>query len=155
MITSSPEAGTTLKPNTAVDLVLSLGPQPIQVRDFTGRDADRAEASLESQGLEVDIREEYSDDVRRGLVISQSPDSGELFKGDSVELVVSLGPDLVQVPNVIAYGVEEATRVLEQAGFEVEIRGDDEEVGLGFVIRTDPRAGEMARRGSTITLTLI
>ncbi len=44
------------------------------------------------------VRQQYSDDVAEGVVISQDPRSGTLFSGDTVELSVSLGPELVEVP---------------------------------------------------------
>ena len=36
------------------------------------------------------------------MVITQDPTTGTLFKGDTVKLLVSLGPELVEVPNVVA-----------------------------------------------------
>ena len=44
VLRSDPPAGTTLRPGAVVDLVVSKGRKPIQVRDWTGKDADRAEA---------------------------------------------------------------------------------------------------------------
>src|SRR3712207_9078904 len=72
-----------------------------------------------SRGLEVNRESAYSDTVDEGLVISQNPQTGTLFRGDAVTIVASLGPELVEVPQVRAVGVEEATRQLEAAGFLV------------------------------------
>jgi serine/threonine-protein kinase len=153
---SDPRAGTTLRPETAVDLILSKGPRPIRVRDWTGQDADNAEKAFDAKGLEVQRRSEYSDSVPEGDVISQSPADGTLFRGDSVALVVSRGPELVEVPGgLIASGVEAATEELEALGFEVEVEQADEYIGLGFVFSTDPDSGSMVPKGSTITLNLI
>ena len=96
---SDPKPGTTLRPGAAVNLVVSLGRRPIKVPDWTGRDADQAERALEGRGFAVDrSTEEFSDTVPEGRVVSQSPTSGTLFRGDTVRLVVSRGPELVQVP---------------------------------------------------------
>jgi len=153
---SDPEAGTTLRPDTAVDLIVSKGPRPIRVRDWTGKDADRAAAAFDGKGLEVDRRTEYSDDVAEGDVISQSPTSGTLFRGDRISLVVSRGPELVEVPGgLVASGVEAATERLEALGFEVSVEQADESIGLGYVYRSDPGSGSMVPKGSRITLYLI
>lgn len=156
VIRSTPKAGTTLKPEATVDLVISKGRRPIEVADWTGKSFERAEAALEKRGLVTTVTgQEYSDDVPEGGVISQSPASGTLYRGDTVSFVVSRGPELVEVPRTIAMGVDAATERLEALGFEVEVERSDNYIGVGFVYRSDPSAGTMAPKGSTITLYLI
>ena len=156
VIRTSPKAGTTLKPGAAVDLVLSRGRKPITVKDWTGKDFDDAQAALEKRGLAVSVAgEEHSDTVAEGDVISQDPPTGTLFRGDTVSFVVSLGPELVEVPQVRAMGVDAATELLEGLGFQVETERSDTYLGLGFVSSSDPDAGEEIPKGSTITLFLV
>jgi eukaryotic-like serine/threonine-protein kinase len=153
---SDPRAGTTVKPDTAVNLVISKGRRPVEIADWTGKDADKAIEAMEKRQLEVEVTgEEYSDTVAEGDVISQNPTTGPLFKGDKVELVVSLGPELVEVPQMRAKGVDAATEELEALGFEVAVENSDQYIGLGFVFSTSPNAGDMVAKGSTITLYLI
>ncbi|WP_246210103.1 Stk1 family PASTA domain-containing Ser/Thr kinase [Nocardioides piscis] len=153
---SDPAAGTTVKPDTVVDLVVSKGRRPIRLKDWTGKDADQAIAAMEKRKLVVEVSgEEFSDTVDEGDVISQDPTAGPLFKGDTVNLVVSKGPELVEVPRVIAMGVESATEKLEALGFEVEVENSDNYIGVGFVFSSSPGAGDMVAKGSTITLYLI
>jgi beta-lactam-binding protein with PASTA domain len=154
-IGTDPKAGTPLKRDSAVNLVLSRGPKPIKVTDWTGKDADRADAALTKQGLAVETSEEYSDDVDKGLVISQTPRTGELFKGDEIELVVSQGPELVEVPRVKAMGVQAARSRLRDLGFPVRTRESQGYLGLGFVFSVSPGEGEMVPKGSVITLSLV
>jgi serine/threonine-protein kinase len=155
VISSDPASGTTLRPGTIVDLVVSKGRRPIPVGDWVGKNGGDAEASLEQRGLKVTVSRQYSDTVGEGLVISQQPDSGTLFKGDTVELLVSLGPELIEVPNVVAYGVDDATSALEAAGFSVSVQESAGYLGLGFVYSMDPGAGTEIPKGSTITLYLV
>jgi len=155
---SDPALGTTLRPGTPVDLRISKGPRPVQVRDWTGEDADRAEQSLEEQGLEVERGEAaYSDSVPEGRIISQTPTGGTLVRGQAVEIVVSRGPELVEIPGgLVASGVDSATQQLEELGFEVEVvRGGPGYIGLEYVFSVDPGSGTMVARGSTVTLTLV
>ena len=156
VIRTSPKAGTTLKPDSVVDLVLSRGRKPIEVKDWTGRSLTAARAALEKRDLVVSVvGEEHSDTVAEGDVISQDPTDGTLFRGDTVSFVVSLGPELVEVPSTRAMGVDAAVELLEGLGFEVETEQADSYLGLGFVFSSDPDAGESVPKGSTITLFLI
>ena len=156
VIRSSPKAGTTLRPGAPVDLVLSRGRKPLEIKDWTGKSFDDARAALERRRLDVTVAsEEYSDTVPDGSVISQDPTTGPLYRGDTVSLVVSQGPELVEVPRVRAMGVEAATSLLEGLGFVVETQEAAGYLGLGYVFSSDPDAGERVAKGSTITLILI
>ena len=98
-------------------------------------------------------RQENSDSVPKGRVISQDPTGGTLYRGDEVTLVVSKGPVMVDVPNVVGKTLREAQRVLEDAGFSVKV-----EKALGGLFQTvrfqDPEDGR-APKGSTVTLTIV
>ena len=156
VIGSAPKAGTTLKPGATVNLVVSKGRRPIEVTDWTGKPFAEARAALQEQRLEVEVSSrEFSDSVPEGVVISQDPASGTLHRGDTVTFVVSKGPELVAVPQVRAQGVDAATAELEAAGFQVKVEQTDDSLGLGFVYSTDPPAGTMAPKGSTVTIYLI
>jgi serine/threonine protein kinase/beta-lactam-binding protein with PASTA domain len=157
VMSSDPGRGTSLKPGAIVDLVVSKGPRPIQLRDWTGKDAGKAQAWFEERGVEVSLGEpQFSDTVPEGAVLSQTPASGTVYRGDAVTLVVSQGPELVEVPGgLIASGVDSARAQLESLGFVVEVQNSPEYIGLGFVFRVDPSSGSMVPKGSTITLYLI
>ena len=155
VIASDPKGGTTLRPGTIVDLVVSKGRRPIPVGSWAGKPLDDAQRVLEKRGLEVQVSQQYSNSVSEGLVISQDPKEGTLFKGDTVELLVSLGPELAEVPNVVAYGVDDATAALEEAGFEVSVQNSPGYLGLGFVYSMDPEAGTELPIGSTVTIYLV
>jgi beta-lactam-binding protein with PASTA domain len=125
------------------------------VPDFTGTSAKDAEKALTKLQLEVDATSSYDDNVDQGFVISQDPRDGTLFKGDTVRLEVSKGPNLVEVPRVTAMGVAAAKQLLEEAGFNVETKHSGSYIGLGYVLRSDPSAGTKAAKGSTVTLFLV
>ena len=156
VVRSSPRAGTTLKPGATVDLVVSRGRKPLEIKDWTGKPFDSAQQALERRRLEVSVTgEEFSDSVPEGYVISQEPTTGTLFRGDTVSFVVSRGPELVEVPRTRAMGVEAATELLEGLGFVVVTEESGSYLGLGFVFESDPGQGEDIPKGSTITLFLI
>ncbi|GAA1912114.1 Stk1 family PASTA domain-containing Ser/Thr kinase [Nocardioides lentus] len=151
---TTPRAGTSLPPGEEVSIIVSLGPQPVDVDDLVGTDAEDAEDRYTDAGLEVDVTEEYSDDVDAGDVVSQSPGPGELLPGETLSLVVSLGPETVVIPDgIVGSGVDEARELLEDLGLEV-VEDDDDSVGLGFVVGVDPGEGERVDRGDEVTITV-
>lgn len=111
-------------------------------------------STLADAGFEASVTEAYSDDVEAGVIISQEPTSGTGYRGDTISLKVSLGPELISVPNVVGMQRDEATNALESAGFSVKY---DEFLGgyFGTVRLQDPPGGEQVRKGSTITITIV
>ena len=89
-----------------------------------------------------------------GLVVSQKPGAGTAFKGDTVRLVVSKGPQLVEVPKVVGKQVGVAARILQKAGFQVEVH-DILGGFFGTVRSQNPDAGQKVPKGSTISLTVV
>ncbi|MDF1603049.1 Stk1 family PASTA domain-containing Ser/Thr kinase [Nocardioides sp. YIM 152315] len=157
VIASDPKAGTTLRPDSPVDLVVSKGPKPVDLKDWVGKSADKALEWFDKRGLSGKVAsEEYSDDVAEGDVISMDPPGGTtLHRGDEVSIVVSKGPELIEVPSVRGNGVDAARETLEGLGFHVEVEDADGSLGLGFVWSQSPEAGDMVPPGTTITLSLI
>jgi serine/threonine-protein kinase len=155
VVRSSPASGTSLRRDAAVDLVVSRGPHPVKVPDFTGKHADDATKAFARLHLRVDRSEVNSDTVESGDVVSQSPDRGRLFRGDRVRLVVSKGPVLVDVPRVVGSGADAAASTLEAAGFSVRTEKVEYYIALGVVVKQSPGSGDRAPRGSTVTIYVV
>jgi serine/threonine-protein kinase len=157
VIGSTPKAGVREAPGFQVDLIVSKGPRPIHVRDWTGKSADEAIRAMSAKGLQVDAsNRQYSDDVQQGYVIAQDPATGVLHRGDTVSLTVSKGPQMVEVPGDLrGMGIEAARSALKSLGFDVELEKTDFYVGLGYVVGSDPSPGSMAPHGSTVTLKIV
>src|SRR5699024_4323618 len=102
-----------------VHVVVSQGRQPLTVPDQRGRGGDAARTALEEAGFTVTAAQAHSGSVPRGAVISQSPASGSLFRGDTVHIVTSLGPEMVTVPDVFRTPEAEARAAREDAGLAV------------------------------------
>jgi serine/threonine-protein kinase len=107
---------------SAVDVVVSKGPFPVPVPRVTRLTQDEATALLSEAGFQVSATEDYSDDVRAGSVISQDPPKGtELQPGNTVAIVVSLGPPVFTMPDVVGMSREEAVAALQALGAEVRV----------------------------------
>jgi serine/threonine-protein kinase len=157
VIGTDPKAGVKEPPGFQVDLIVSKGPRPIHIRNWEGKSADRAIRVLQAQGLQVDAsRQEYSDAVPEGFVITQTPVGKVMHRGETVSLTVSRGPELVQVPGDLkGMGVDAARSALESLGFQVRVEKTDFYVGLGYVVGSDPDPGTMAPHGSTVILKIV
>jgi serine/threonine-protein kinase len=152
VISQSPEAGTTLQHGSPVDVVLSLGPQPIEVPKVTGLTEEQASAVLLSAGLGVAVQEEYSDSVPRGQVVRQQPGPRTGVEREStVTIWVSLGPQEFDMPSVIGEPTDGARARLEGLGLRVEVITLPGQGG-GRVVFQDPAAGSTVRRGDAVTI---
>ena len=155
VISQSVAAGTPLAHDSAVDIVLSKGREPLTVPTLSGLSASAAKSAIEDLGLVATPTEAYSDTVAEGQVISQQTREGStLHRGDSVAYTVSKGPEKVAIPNVVGLQREEARSRLEGAGFTVK----EEAILGGFfgtVRSSDPAAGTMTKKGSTVTITIV
>jgi len=150
------KAAKDLPVDSTVDVVVSKGREPIQVESWVGRDAGEAKEAIKALGLKVDVvGREHSDTVAEGGVIDQDPVEGTLYKGDTVELVVSMGPELVEVPGVFGQSTEEAISELEAAGLEVQVERAQIYFDGTRAWSTNPGAGDVVPEGSTVTLYVV
>ena len=92
VIGQEPVAGTVMIPGTAVNVVVSQGPQPVAVPDVSGKTQAEAQAAITGAGLTVGaITQEYSDAVPEGAVVGQNPAAGSLLTpGNPVNLVLAI-----------------------------------------------------------------
>ncbi|MBO9520313.1 MAG: Stk1 family PASTA domain-containing Ser/Thr kinase [Nocardioidaceae bacterium] len=155
VIGTDPRQGTPLKRDAAVDLVVSKGRQPIPIGNWTNKPAATAKTRLEAKGFKVSASEQFSDVVAAGYVISQTPNSGTGFKGDTITLVVSKGPELVQIPGVRGMRTKDAKKKLEALGFKVNVEHSALFFGANYVVGVSPGEGNSAPKGSTVTLTIV
>ena len=154
VISSDPGAGTLLAPTKPVDLVVSKGPAPVQLGDWTNQPATQATSSLQQAGLTVKSTQKYNQTVPSGDVISQTPDPGTVHRGDTVTLVVSKGPPLVVVPDVTGKSVEQARKILRAAGFQVQVTHVFPWIVGGNVVAQSPNGTSQAPKGSTVNVAI-
>ena len=98
---------------------------------------------------------EYSDTVEKGKIIRQEPEAGDVIeKGGTVSLVVSKGPQLVQMPDVIGFTQEGAVSELESRGLTPScfMVVNDGSYAAGCVVSCSVDAGTLVEVGSVITV---
>lgn len=153
IVSQAPAAGERIRKGDAVTIVVSKGREPISVPKVSGKSADDAQAALEAVGLKMRQTGDFSETVPAGVVISQNPNSGTLFRGDNVTVVVSQGPPLVPVPNTLNMKTAQAVQTLQAAGFQV----DQQRIlgGALDTVREQTPPGGTAPKGSTVVIKIV
>lgn len=157
VMATDPGAGERIRSNGKVTLTISLGPEKVKVPDLENTPLAKAKEKLKDAGLEPGMTSKaFSDDVRKGSVISTDPKAGTTRRaGSAVALVVSKGRQ-IEVPDVTGESEADAVSELEEAGLKAEIAParvySDED--KGDVARQDPVEGRTLAEGDTVTLTL-
>ena len=123
----------------------------------TGRALADVQADLGAIGLASSVEEEFSDDVQSGIVTHSDPEGGSsVHKSTNVQLYVSKGIDMKDVPNVVGKGQDEASLTLTDAGLALGAVTDaySEDVPPGQVISQSVAAGTSLAHDSTVDVVL-
>lgn len=152
VISQDPADGVLLE-GEPIEVIVSAGLPLAKVPDLVGSTFEEAERKLTKRNLGLDLERVFSLEPA-GQVIEQSFDPGDKQEWHTVVgLVVSKGPQDIEIPNVAGMTEAKATGLLEEAGFTVErIDVYDEEIEPGRVVYTSPAGTEMAPEGSAISL---
>ena len=156
VLDQTPASGTSVAPNSPVDLVVSLGPTLVAVPDVIGFMQGPAEDTVTAAGLEVRVVSKAHDtNVPAGDVINQTPVAGTLVAPASfVDLTVSLGPQMSIVPDVSGLPKTDAEAILSTEGFTVGTISEihDDAMTKGNVISQAPVGGSLIPVESTVDL---
>ncbi|MCK4777777.1 MAG: PASTA domain-containing protein, partial [Actinomycetia bacterium] len=126
---------------------------PIKGKTFSEAQSILTKVEL---GIEVD-RREFSEDIPKDTIISQDPESGfKLKKGEKVEVVISKGIELVEVPKIIGELEINAGTILGEKGLKIgEVKREfSENVQEDTVLNQTPKAGTKVERGALINIVI-
>ncbi|MBA4247347.1 MAG: serine/threonine protein kinase [Microbacterium sp.] len=149
------EAGAASFKGTPVQLLVSVGPIPT-VRGLTVEAAQAALAARDLTGI-VGGESEFDNDVPLGDVLRvERTSDAPVRPGSTLTIIVSRGPDLVQIPNVVGQTIAEGVEALQAVGFLVQvdtvINEEDWDRPQAQIESTEPGGGQSAIRGSTIII---
>src|ERR1019366_3859467 len=118
------------------------GPLRVSVPALTGLDLDAAQAQLRAKKLGWQIVYLPGDPAQQGLVVGQSPSTGEsILQGTDVTLRIGSGPLLI-VPDVVGRFLGAAEETLQAAGFAATVTYDGVPGGAqGTVVSQQPAGG--------------
>lgn len=96
--------------------------EPITVPNLVGQFIDDANRQASDLGFNLQQSEEYSAEVEKGRIISQTPQTGQIEPGDTINVVVSLGGKEATVPNCLGFSYEKAKNLIENSNLKVGSR---------------------------------
>ncbi|NIA15235.1 MAG: SUMF1/EgtB/PvdO family nonheme iron enzyme [Nitrospiraceae bacterium] len=156
VIGQAPASGARVDPGTAVDLSISKGSSTVSVPEVVGMTQTNAESAITGLGLNVGtVAQANHVSVPAGSVIGQDPAAGtSVMVGTPVDLVISLGPVMVTVPDVVRNEQADAEAAILAAGLTVGTITPvpSDLIAAGFVISQNPAAAENAPSGSAVNL---
>jgi serine/threonine-protein kinase len=160
VIAEKPKAGTKLRQGSLVTLVVSDGPAPIKMPRLVGVTIDKARALAARDGFIINVVQTQAiNDVPPNVIASQDVPAGSTINSDhsvTVNVVVSTGGGLANVPAVINQDFVTANQALIKAGFDVKIVYMEQldSADNGHIIQQDPPANTPLEKGNTVSVTL-
>ncbi len=119
VIGTSPPAGTTWPQTKTVTILVASGPP---LPNFVGEDFQTAQQWAQQHQVTLQQQPDNNSQQPQGIITRQQPAAGAMFQpGESVIVGVSTGPQTVAVPDPIGMSVQQATQVLQAAGFQVQV----------------------------------
>ena len=117
-------------------LVVSSGKERFTIPDVHDQSQHDAQAALAKFPFQISVVQQTSDSVPNGNVIGTDPSAGtQVKRGQTVRLLVSSGPPIIEVPDVTGQSLDDATQTLTNAGFKVAVRQEiSDDVDPGTVI---------------------
>ncbi|MCC0631586.1 Stk1 family PASTA domain-containing Ser/Thr kinase [Clostridioides sp. ZZV15-6388] len=99
-----------------------FGSKDLTVPNLVNMTLEEAQSEVEKEGLSLSVKsEEYSNEVDKNCIISQTPEGGStnIKKGDTINVVVSKGANEASVPNVVGITLTNAKKVIEENKLKV------------------------------------
>ena len=162
VIRTDPDAGTTRKEGTKINLIVSSGPQSFQLGNYIGRKSSDVVAELKGKKVPenlIKIEEEESNEIEAGTIMKQSLPEGttyDLSKATQIILTVAKKGNSISMPSYIGSSIEFTKNNLiqivgvKEANIEVvEVSTAPEGTVEGNVVNQTPKAGEKIDLAST------
>ena len=131
-----------------------IGSQLVEVPRVIGLTREDAEDSLKKQSpyFQITYVEEFNDEYAKDLICAQYPGEHSMVPEDKViQLTLSVGPEMKELLDVKGRDSSSAKMLLENNDYKTEfIEEYDDVIEAGYVIRTEPEAGEMLPKGEVV-----
>ena len=136
-----------------IGILALTGGEEIEAPDFKGMTMQQAQDLADKMDIKVKEGDEViSDEVDKGLIVSQNPEAGSTIKtGSTITVNISKGLGDGSVPDLTGKMKDELSDYLEAAGFKlgaVTTKASDEPEGT--VLSQNPKAGSEVERGTAI-----
>ncbi|MFV0362784.1 MAG: Stk1 family PASTA domain-containing Ser/Thr kinase [Suipraeoptans sp.] len=156
VISVTPGVGSEVEKDEQITVVISLGVEQQSVPNVVGYSESDARSAIESVGFAVGSVSYQADSSASGTVLSQSPTGGKKDPGTKISLVISKGPEMVNVPSIVGKTLTQATQALSNVGLSVggTTYAFSDSVDQGKVISADPGDGSSVTVGTSVNLVI-
>jgi len=158
VVSQDQPAGKVVKRGRMINVAVSLGTEVVLVPDVERRTLLEARLLLEQARLRVgEQRETFDEQVKGGFVIEQDPQPGaRVARNRAVNLVVSKGPQRLEMPNLVGRPLPDARRLLQDMGVTLsEVRNTAAtDIEPGIVVEQSPRAGTRIGAADPVSVTV-
>ena len=156
VIETNPKAGSTVKEKSKITIKVSSGKEAVKMKDYRNKTYETARDELKKLGFTVEKKEENSDSVEAGKVISQSIAPNQKVEGKDtvVTLVVSKGETSIKMANLKGYTREGAIEYASTNNLNLTITEEENDATVDTVIRQSIREGSDIKKGTPLTIVL-
>ena len=156
VIETNPKAGSTVKEKSKVTLKVSSGKEAITMKDYRNKTYEAARDELKKLGFTVERKDENSDNVDSGKVISQSIAPNQKVEGKDtvITLVVSKGENSIKMVNLKGYTREGAIEYASTNNLNLTITEEENDATVDTVVSQSIREGSEIKKGAPLTIVL-
>ena len=156
VIETNPKAGSTVKEKSKVILKVSSGKEAITMKDYRNKTYEAARDELKKLGFTVERKDENSDNVDSGKVISQSIAPNQKVEGKDtvITLVVSKGENSIKMANLKGYTREGAIEYASANNLNLTITEEENDATVDTVVSQSIREGSEIKKGAPLTIVL-
>jgi serine/threonine protein kinase/beta-lactam-binding protein with PASTA domain len=134
-----------------------IGPgSRVVVPSTVGASQTEVSAALDPLGLtSMVVEKQFSEEIPEGRIIQSIPEAGgRIDQGGTVKLVVSKGPERFTIPNLAGLTPIAATNLIGKLPLTIQPLAEEfsSSVPKGYVIDSNPSAGEKVKRNSLIVI---
>lgn len=158
VVKTNPEAKAIVQKGREVVLYISTGGHKIKMKNYTDmeyKEAVEALVKLDFKESNIKKKEEYSDTVEKGKIISQTPEANSEVTPDktSVKFVVSKGAKPIKISDYVGMTINEALLDLANNGInesQVKQTQQESDKEAGTILSQTPSAGSSVTPGNTM-----
>lgn len=158
VVKTNPEAKAIVQKGREVVLYISIGGRKIKMKNYTNMDykeAVEALVKLDFKESKIKKKEEYSDTVEKGMIISQTPEANSEVTPDktTVKFVVSKGAKPIKISDYVGMTINEALLDLANNGInesQVKQTQQESDKEAGTILSQTPSAGSSVTPGKTM-----
>ncbi|MFF5783730.1 Stk1 family PASTA domain-containing Ser/Thr kinase [Streptomyces sp. NPDC012693] len=133
------------------------GNRQVSVPQLVGQTVDAATGLAANAGVKMQQAGTERCDQPKGSICRQTPvadGSTKMETDGTIQVYVSEGAPLTEVPDVVEQSQERAEESLKDKGFKVKVEQEESDEDPGTVLRQNPQGGTKAEKNSEITITV-